>query len=456
MEASFRQFTRSGDKAAAMMKTLRDLSSKTGLSFKALGEGVETLLVRRFTGDEAIDTIYRLGQITGGVPEKMDRLAYALGQVRDMGRLQAEELNQLMEAGWNPLNELMKQTGKTAAELKDEMRNGRVTWDMVAKALRNATDAGGDFYRRLESLEGTATRAAEKTAAAWERAAERFGKALAPAKKAMEELKTDALNAAADSIDKDASSSMFSGIAAWLAALRGDQEKAATIFQKQWESEKAAPGAIHQYKSNQLDAQLAVTRKAMQEREEKMKLDREAQMKQADMEAVKKKKLLSDGMNQAEAQRVANLGKALFITKEENRELERRKSIQEKIQEKIQEHLGRRADAGADMVRDRSLDSMMNLKVALDRGRISPDEFDKKSRELVSDRIGQSHSALAPSLTVGSKEEYRASVGIYDQKQQQEKQWRKETAERDKLKIAALKELKQEVQKLQKSIGVEK
>lgn len=54
----------------------------------------------------------------------------------------------MINAGFNPLQEMAKKTGKSVGELKEEMEKDAISADMVADAFASATAEGGQFYGR--------------------------------------------------------------------------------------------------------------------------------------------------------------------------------------------------------------------------------------------------------------------------------------------------------------------
>lgn len=92
----------------------------------------------------------QLGDIAMGDKQKMASLGVVLGQVASAGRLQGQDLMQFINAGFNPLTVLAEMTGKTMAQLRDEMSQGAISFDMVSAALKKATSEGGRFYKGME------------------------------------------------------------------------------------------------------------------------------------------------------------------------------------------------------------------------------------------------------------------------------------------------------------------
>ena len=52
----------------------------------------------------------------------------------------------MVNAGFNPLEEIARKTGKSIGELKEEMSKGAISSKMVQDAFISATSAGGKFF----------------------------------------------------------------------------------------------------------------------------------------------------------------------------------------------------------------------------------------------------------------------------------------------------------------------
>jgi tape measure domain-containing protein len=151
----------SGDKGTSLLNQLRDMANVTPFTLPQLGKGVDQLLGYG-VGEGATDQVNQvlsatqmLGDVSRGIPEKFNDIAYAFGQVYSMGRLQGQELRQLINAGWNPLNEISKKTGKSMGELKQDMEDGAISTSMIIQALIDATSEGGRFYKMMEKQSKT-------------------------------------------------------------------------------------------------------------------------------------------------------------------------------------------------------------------------------------------------------------------------------------------------------------
>ena len=90
-----------------------------------------------------------------GNTQKFNSLTLAFSQMSAAGKLMGQDLNQMINAGFNPLQIISEKTGKSIATLKDEMSKGAVSAEMVQQAFIDATSAGGKFYNMSENASKT-------------------------------------------------------------------------------------------------------------------------------------------------------------------------------------------------------------------------------------------------------------------------------------------------------------
>jgi hypothetical protein len=77
-----------------------------------------------------------------------------------------QEVLQFINAGFNPLSQIAKDTGKSMADLKKEMEDGKISVQMVKQAFINATSAGGLFYKAIDRGSAGTTAKINQTKAA--------------------------------------------------------------------------------------------------------------------------------------------------------------------------------------------------------------------------------------------------------------------------------------------------
>ncbi len=156
-EIAFTTMLGSAEKAKDLLTDLRDLGMKTPLEFKDIRQAGQTLLQFQIAAKDVTKTVRMLGDVSLGDSQKLQALATAFGQVSSAGKLSGQDLLQFINAGFNPLNEIAKETGETMAELRDRMSKGAIGAEEVRGAFEKATSAGGAFYNALGNLADSLT-----------------------------------------------------------------------------------------------------------------------------------------------------------------------------------------------------------------------------------------------------------------------------------------------------------
>lgn len=149
-QVSFEVLLGSAEAADKMISQFKEDAAKTPYEFTDLQDAGKVLLNFGITADKVRPTLMMLGDIAGGNSQKFQQLALVMGQVSSAGKLQGQDLLQLINAGFNPLQEISRTTGKSMADLRKEMEDGKISYAMVEGAFRSATSEGGRFYKMME------------------------------------------------------------------------------------------------------------------------------------------------------------------------------------------------------------------------------------------------------------------------------------------------------------------
>lgn len=133
----------------------------TAYAAKAYGQTAVTGAVQMMAGfdiatEEIMPNLRAIGDIAMGNKEKFNSLSLAFSQMSSTGKLMGQDLLQMINAGFNPLVQMSKTTGKSVAKLKDEMSKGLITSQMVKQAFYDAAGAGGQFHGMIERMSNTA------------------------------------------------------------------------------------------------------------------------------------------------------------------------------------------------------------------------------------------------------------------------------------------------------------
>ena len=151
----FEVLTGSAADAGRLVDEMRELANTTSLTFAGLQKNAQTMLAFGVSTDKIIPTLKQLGDITMGDAERMQSLTLAFAQMSAAGRLMGQDLLQMVNAGFNPLQEISEKTGISLIDLKKRMEQGGISSELVAAAFESATSEGGDFNNMLERSKDT-------------------------------------------------------------------------------------------------------------------------------------------------------------------------------------------------------------------------------------------------------------------------------------------------------------
>ena len=153
---AFTTLVGSETKAKGMLGEIAKFAAASPFGKLDLTENAKTMLNFGVETGRVLPLLKQLGDISGGNKDRLQSLSLVLGQVSAAGRLQGQDNLQFINAGFNPLQELAKMTGKSYAELQDKMSKGQITFENVTQAIRHATGAGGKFFGMMDKQSQTA------------------------------------------------------------------------------------------------------------------------------------------------------------------------------------------------------------------------------------------------------------------------------------------------------------
>lgn len=151
----FEVLTGSVEGAARMVQGLRDLAATTPLNVTDTQKAARTMLSFGVSAESILPTLKQLGDVTGGNSQRFEMMALAFAQVSAAGRLMGQDLLQMVNAGFNPLQEISRKTGESLVQLKKRMEDGGISSREVADALRSATSEGGLFFGMIDRMSET-------------------------------------------------------------------------------------------------------------------------------------------------------------------------------------------------------------------------------------------------------------------------------------------------------------
>lgn len=184
-----------GDEAEALqfVAKMREMAANTPFGMTELSQASQTLLSFGVSAEKTESVLQRLGDISMGNADRLSGLSLAFAQVSSAGKLTGQDLMQMINAGFNPLQTIAEQTGASLADLKEFMSGGSggddfqrmmkaaqnevkrlgarasesakilaqlgnegvISADIVGKAIEIETSAGGRFYQGMERASQT-------------------------------------------------------------------------------------------------------------------------------------------------------------------------------------------------------------------------------------------------------------------------------------------------------------
>lgn len=154
-EVSLEVLLGDADKASKLIAQIKNYGTKTPYETAGLLDNTKMMLGFGIAQEKIMPNLQMLGDIAMGDANKMQSLTLAFSQMSSTGRLTGQDLLQMINAGFNPLQEMSIKTGKSIATLKKEMEKGLISSNMVAEAFKSATSEGGKFYGMADKMSKT-------------------------------------------------------------------------------------------------------------------------------------------------------------------------------------------------------------------------------------------------------------------------------------------------------------
>lgn len=156
---AFKTLLGSGEKAQAFLQELQQFAAKTPFELPGLINNARQLLGVGVAADKVIPTLGALGNAAGALgidQERFNNILLATTQAMGKGKLQGEELMQMVENGIPVWQLLSKATGKSVTDLQDLSSSGKLlaadTLPLLFDQMNK--DYGGAMAAQSETLAG--------------------------------------------------------------------------------------------------------------------------------------------------------------------------------------------------------------------------------------------------------------------------------------------------------------
>ncbi len=152
---SFEVMLGSADKAREVIENLKAVGSATPFELSDLAKTTQTLINFGFTVEDAQESLLMLGDISQGNAEKMNSISTAFGKMSSSGKVALDQINVMIDAGFNPLQEISDTTGESMASLYDRISKGTLSVDEITASMQRSTAEGGKYYDSMNKMSQT-------------------------------------------------------------------------------------------------------------------------------------------------------------------------------------------------------------------------------------------------------------------------------------------------------------
>ncbi|WP_394265195.1 tape measure protein [Bergeyella zoohelcum] len=174
-EIAFSTMLQSKEKAKELMSQMVDLAAKTPFGLQDVTDGAKRLLAFQVPANEVVEILRRIGDVAAGLGVPLGQLIHVYGQVKAQGKLMTNDLYQFMNAGIPILAELSKVMGKSEAEIKKMVGEGKIGFTEIQQVIQNMTNEGGLFFNLMEEQSKSLSGKVANLGDAWEQMLNKIG-----------------------------------------------------------------------------------------------------------------------------------------------------------------------------------------------------------------------------------------------------------------------------------------
>jgi tape measure domain-containing protein len=154
-QVAFEVLTGSVNDGKVLFQQIRDFAAASPITFSNAAQATRTMMSFGIEAQKVQENLRIMSDVTGGNNERFKLLSLAFSQMSATGRLMGQDLLQMINSGFNPLQQISKTTGESLLELKKRMEDGAISSDEVREAFIAATAEGGMFNGMTERLAAT-------------------------------------------------------------------------------------------------------------------------------------------------------------------------------------------------------------------------------------------------------------------------------------------------------------
>ena len=202
LEVSFSTLLGSQAQANALLQEIREYGTVTPYDTEGLAQAARLMLSYGMSANKVMPMLKVLGDIAMGDKEKLQSLTLAFSQMSASGRVCKEDLNQMVNAGFNPLQIISEETGESIGELNDKVSAGKISVNQIEQAFISATSEGGKFHGMVDNMSNTLSGKIAQMSDGWDNLKASIGGLSSPAVLKAIEIATKTIDGLTKAIEK--------------------------------------------------------------------------------------------------------------------------------------------------------------------------------------------------------------------------------------------------------------
>ncbi len=155
LQTTLNVLTGSAEEGAKAFERLVAFSAETPFQLADLVRVNNTLMGFGLNAESAFQNVKRLGDIAGITGGDLNGIAIAFGQASAEGRLLTRDLRQFINNGVPVIKILAQEIGVAEGEIMNLASEGKITFDILETAFKNATTGSGEFAGGTKILSQT-------------------------------------------------------------------------------------------------------------------------------------------------------------------------------------------------------------------------------------------------------------------------------------------------------------
>lgn len=153
IEITFQTIIGDAAKAKVVLDDLRAFADWSPFNTGEVMEAGKMMMAMGTSANTVVDVMMTMGDVAGALNIPIKDLTYLMGTLQSVGRATTVDLNQFALRGipiWRELAEMMYGDPKAVDKVRKAVEAGQISFDVVDKAFKKMTSAGGMFYQGME------------------------------------------------------------------------------------------------------------------------------------------------------------------------------------------------------------------------------------------------------------------------------------------------------------------